>query len=207
LLRADNLKAGHLAPLSFEVADGACLSVEGPSGSGKTRLLRAIADLDPAGGHVFLDGAERNEMPATEWRRLVTFVAAEPGWWGDTGRQSFPRRALESPRLTRLLGGLGLDPTFVDRPIAELSSGERQRLALVRALGCEPKALLLDEATAALDPVSAALVEETIRFQLLAGRSVVLVTHDRALANRLATARLPLTRQGAFLPQGASTDP
>ncbi len=194
MLRVDKLKAGHLAPLSFEVAEGTCLSIEGTSGSGKSRLLRAIADLDPAPGHVFLDGAERDEMPATEWRRLVTYVAAEPAWWADTARQSFPQRALNSPRLARLVDSSGLDLSYLDRQVAELSSGERQRLALVRALAGEPRVLLLDEPTSALDPVSTALVEEMIRFQILAGRSVVLVSHNRNFANRLATARRPLPR-------------
>jgi ABC-type branched-subunit amino acid transport system ATPase component len=78
LLRIEHLRIGERAPLTFEVADGECLAVEGPSGAGKTRLLRAIADLDPAPGQVFLDGAERNEMPSTDWRRQVRFCQAEP---------------------------------------------------------------------------------------------------------------------------------
>ena len=64
MLRVEHLQAGTLPPLTFEVAAGECLAIEGPSGAGKTLLLRAIADLDPAPGQVFLNGAERNEMPA-----------------------------------------------------------------------------------------------------------------------------------------------
>ena len=75
------LKVGALPPLSFELPNGECLAVEGPSGSGKSRLLRAIADLDPSPGYVYLDAIERGEMSAPDWRKRVRYVATEPGWW------------------------------------------------------------------------------------------------------------------------------
>ena len=194
MLRVEHLKAGSLPALSFEVADGECLAVEGPSGAGKTRLLRAIADLDPAEGHVFVDGAGRQETPPSAWRRLVRYVAAEPAWWTETARPAMIARAGHGARLDRLLAAVGLEPRLLDQPLAQLSTGERQRLALVRALLDEPKVLLLDEPTAALDVASAALVEELLRFQLLSGRSAVLVSHDQGLVERLAHARLLLGR-------------
>ena len=186
-----------MPPLSFEVKDGQCLAVEGPSGSGKTRLLRAIADLDPAEGDIFLDGAHRNEMPAPAWRRLVRYVSAEPGWWTKTPRgtllESQPEKVkADDERLRRTLDTVGLPASILDEPIAKLSTGQRQRLALLRALGDEPRVILLDEPTAALDPTAAALVEELIKFQLLAGRSVVLVSHDAKLRARLATVHLEI---------------
>lgn len=195
MLRVEHLQAGTLPPLTFEVAAGECLAVEGPSGAGKTRLLRAIADLDPAPGQVFLNGAERNEMPAPRWRRHVRYCAAEPAWWIDTPREGFADAP--SGRVQRLLHSLGLDSTVLDRTVAALSTGERQRLALARALIDEPQVLLLDEPTAALDPQSGALVEELIRYQTLAGRSAILVSHDRGQIERLAHARLPLSKPEA----------
>lgn len=195
MLRIENVRAGRLPPLSFVLADGDCLAVEGPSGSGKTRLLRVVADLEPQpvapGGQMFVDGAERRELTGPAWRKLVRYVAAEPGWWTETPRGAFDDR-LAADRLGRLLDAVGLGPAALDRPLAVLSTGERQRLALIRALADEPRVLLLDEPTASLDAGSAALVEELIRFQLLAGRSVLLVSHDRGLAARLATAHLEL---------------
>jgi ABC-type iron transport system FetAB ATPase subunit len=190
LLRVEHLKIGTLPQLSFEVADGECLAIEGPSGSGKTRLLRGIADLDPAPGQVFLDGIERHEMSASEWRKSVRFVAAEPGWWTDTARPAFP----PGGRAARLLADLGLTEVVLDRPIATLSTGERQRMALVRAIVDEPKVLLLDEPTGALDIRAAALVEEVLRYLMLAGRAILLASHDGALVGRLAHARLQLAR-------------
>jgi UDP-glucose/iron transport system ATP-binding protein len=188
VLRVDYLAVPGLPTLSFEVAAGECLAVEGPSGSGKTRMLRALADLDPAGGYVHLDGVERGEMRGPQWRRHVRYASAEPAWWAATGREHFPKSA----RLDRLLSALALDDGHLDRPIAELSTGERQRLGLIRALADEPHVLLLDEPTSALDPTSAAMAEELIKYQLLAERIVLLVSHDVAQIERLAHARLQL---------------
>jgi ABC-type iron transport system FetAB ATPase subunit len=191
LLKVDKLKVGTLPPLSFAVAGAECLSIEGPSGCGKTRLLRAIADLDDAEGYVTLDGVERREMSGPQWRRQVRYFAAEPGWWAATARDHFPDDA-DPGRLERLLNALGLDRSFLDRPIGQLSTGERLRMAFARGLIDEPRVLLLDEPTAALDAQSTALVHELIRFQLLAGRIVLLVSHDPVEIGRLAHQRLQL---------------
>jgi ABC-type iron transport system FetAB ATPase subunit len=188
VLRIDYLSLPGLPALSFAIAARECLAVEGPSGCGKTRLLRAIADLDPAAGYVFLEGVERGEVSAPEWRRRVRYVAAEPGWWCATAREQMPRTG----KLDRLLAALGLEADALDRPLAELSRGERQRLGLLRALADEPQVLLLDEPTSALDPQTGALAEELIKFQMLAGRALVLVSHDAAQVARLAHARLQL---------------
>jgi ABC-type iron transport system FetAB ATPase subunit len=192
MLRVDRLRIARLPPLSFSVPDGECLAVEGPSGVGKTRLLRAIADLDPVDGHVFLNGAERGEMRPENWRRQVRYVAAEPGWWAPTPAEHMPA----SQRTLRLVAALGLPAAILDRPVAELSTGERSRLALVRAVADDPAALLLDEPTAPLDAESMLLVEELIRFECLAGRSVVLVSHNAGQIERLAHARLQLAAPG-----------
>lgn len=195
MLRADTLKVDPLPPLSFSVAKGECLAVEGPSGCGKTRLLRAIADLDRAKGQIYLNGAERNEMPAHEWRRQVRYVSPDAGWWSETARGAFPREASGmSEKVSRILAALGLDPKAIDRPLASLARGERQRLALARAFVDDPAVLLLDQPTIGLDAQSSALVDELIRFQILAGRIVLLAGHDRAQLERLAHARLQLAR-------------
>lgn len=196
VLRVEHLKIGSLPPLSFAVAEGECLAIEGPSGSGKSRILRAIADLDPADGQLFLDGIERREMAPQAWRRAVRYAAAEPGWWTDTPRGTLPPAAAMQPRIARLVAAVGLDEGMLDRPVSLLSTGERQRIALVRALADEPRVLLLDEPTAALDKAATALVEELIRFQLLAGRSVLIASHDTGLIDRLAHARLQLAPTG-----------
>ena len=192
MLRVDYLAVSGLPPVSFEVAPHECLAVEGPSGAGKTRLLRAIADLDAADGFVYLEGAERREVPAPEWRRRVRYASAEPAWWDARAREHF----LAGAKLDRLILAVGLEPSLLDRPISELSTGERQRLGLVRALADEPRVLLLDEPTSALDAQATALAEELIRFQILAGRIVLLVSHNPAQIVRLASTRLVLPGDG-----------
>lgn len=188
MLRIDYLAVPGLPPLTFGVAAHECMAIEGPSGSGKTRLLRAIADLDAADGYVYLEGVERRELSGPEWRRRVRYASAEPAWWGTIPREHFPATA----KLDRLLSALGLEPSLLDRPIAQLSTGERQRLGLARAIADEPRVLLLDEPTSALDAQSAALAEELIKFQLLAGRMIILVSHDVMQIERLSQARLML---------------
>ena len=191
MLKVDRLAVPGLPQLSFELAASECLAVEGRSGSGKTRLLRAIADLDPSGGYVFLEGAERAEVPGNQWRKRIRYVSAEPAWWTETVRACAASPA-EVQKLERLARSLGLAPEALDRPVAQLSTGERLRLGLARACLDEPKVLLLDEPTAALDAEAGALVEELIRFQLLSGRAVILVAHDPGVIGRVAHRRLLL---------------
>jgi ABC-type iron transport system FetAB ATPase subunit len=188
VLRVDYLAVPGLPTLSFQVAPGECLTVEGPSGCGKTRLLRAIADLDPATGYVHLEGVERGEVSGPQWRRRVRYCATEPGWWAATAGEHFSQGA----KIGRLLSALALGDRHLDRPLLELSTGERQRLGLVRALADEPRVLLLDEPTSALDTTATAMVEELIRYQLLAERIVLLVSHDAHQIERIAHARLQL---------------
>ena len=96
----------------------------------------------------------------------------------------------------RALIFVGLEDSLLDQPIGQLSTGERLRLALVRGLIDEPRVLLLDEPTGALDQQSRALVDELIRFQLLADRVVLLVSHDSVEIERLADQRLQLGDTG-----------
>jgi ABC-type iron transport system FetAB ATPase subunit len=195
MLSVQHLEISGLPPLSFDVRSGECLAVEGPSGSGKTRLLRAVADLDPAPGLVFLEGAERGEMSAPEWRRRVRYVAAEPVLFAPTAIAHAPAGPA-GERFRRLLRELELAPAALERSSGDLSTGERQRVMLALAMASEPRVLLLDEPTSSLDAPRTALVEELIRFQLLAGRAVLLVSHDRAQIDRLAERRLVLAPLG-----------
>src|SRR5262245_37081078 len=84
MLEAHALRRLHLGPIDFALAAGECVSVAGKSGSGKTVLLRMVADLDPHQGEAMLAGEACSTMPAPRWRRMVTFVAAESGWWDET---------------------------------------------------------------------------------------------------------------------------
>ncbi len=138
LLQVRDLRTKILKPASFSLAAGECIAVKGPSGAGKTLLLRAIADLDPNRGVVTLEGRDRSTIPGPEWRRLVGYVPVEPGWWAETVGEHFG----DWIAATAVLTNLGFPEEAKSWPIARLSTGERLRLALVRALIIRPRVLL-----------------------------------------------------------------
>lgn len=183
-LELRGLRSALVGPFDLSLQAGECVAVTGPSGAGKSLLLRMIADLDPNEGEAWLDGRERTSFPAPAWRRHVVYCPAESGWWEERVTAHFPPAGLAVAR--GLAARLGLAPELMEGPVARLSSGERQRLALIRALGVGPLALLADEPTGALDPDSLGRVEAVLTERLAAGLAVVLVTHDSGLAERLA---------------------
>ena len=178
------LRSRFGGPFTFDVAAGECVAIHGPSGAGKSVLLRMLADLDPHDGTALLDGLATASMPAPAWRSAVVYQAAEPAWWDVTARAHFAAAAM--PAVGTLLPALGLASAVLDTPIERLSTGERQRLALVRSLARGPRVLLLDEPTAALDPDAVARVEALLGEHLGRGLAIVLVTHAEAQARRLA---------------------
>jgi phosphate-transporting ATPase len=182
MLQVGELRTNILNPASFSLASGECIAVRGPSGAGKTLLLRAIADLDPNEGLVTLDGRDRSTIAGPEWRRLVGYVPAEPGWWAETVGEHFG----EWTAAVAFVTDLGFPEETKAWPITRLSTGERLRLALIRALMIRPKVLLLDEPTAALDAASVAAVESLIGARIRAGLAVLWVTHDAEQAKRVA---------------------
>jgi putative ABC transport system ATP-binding protein len=185
-LSVRGLRTNLLKPASFSLSVGECIAIQGPSGGGKTLLLRAIADLDPNEGVVCLEGRDRTTMSGPEWRRLVGYLPAEPGWWADTVGEHFS----DWKAALAVLRELGFSDDAKDWPIARLSTGERLRLALVRALMVGPRVLLLDEPTAALDPALVRAVESLIAAQVRVGLAVLWVTHDLEQAKRVAVRRL-----------------
>jgi putative ABC transport system ATP-binding protein len=182
MLTVDWLKRLHIS-VSFELNDGECIALQGPSGVGKSLLLRAIADLDPNEGRVMLDGTLREAVPAPLWRKQVTYVAAETGWWEDTVQDHFPAWDQAVSLVQRLL----LSPNCAAWQINRLSSGEKQRLGLVRALMLSSRVLLLDEPTSALDAASTATVESIVAERISTGTSVIWSTHDSAQARRVGS--------------------
>ena len=181
MLEIAELETRHVGPVTLNVSGGECVAVLGPSGSGKSLLFRAIADLDPNEGQVLLHGKSREEMPAYEWRRRVSFVPAETGWWADRVGDHFDaggdvKDLLEAVELKDALNW----------EVSRLSTGERHRLGIVRALQARPSALLLDEPTAALDANMTTVVENLIKQQLAGDVCVLLVTHDPKQAERIA---------------------
>lgn len=193
MLTVKDLTRLTIGPLSFSVDSGECVAITGPSGSGKSVLLRAIVDLDPNSGQVSTGEMVRETTPAPEWRKHVSLLPAESGWWGEIVGAHFQNPEKTAEKLPEI----GLDEAAMTWEIARLSSGEKHRLALLRCLENTPQVLLLDEPTAALDHETTLLIEALLKRELDQGVSILIVTHDMAQAQRMAGRNLQL--QGRVL--------
>ena len=183
MLVIDGLRRPGFGPFDLTLEPGTCCAVTGPSGSGKSVFLRMVADLDPCDGAVSLDGVARSSVPAPEWRRRVTYLAAESGWWHESVGAHFP---LPGADLDSDREALRLPADVLDWPVSRLSTGERQRLAFLRGLAGAPRVLLLDEPTAALDPAATAAVEAILRRRLAGGTAALFVSHGAEQVARVA---------------------
>lgn len=180
MLRLHHLAPRGLQPVNLDLKDGGCLCLTGPSGSGKTVFLRAVADLDVNGGDAETAQVVRSDVTAPEWRKATVYVPAESGWWADDVGSHFLDGDPDA-----LFDGLGLASNCLEWDVARLSTGERQRLALVRTLLLEPEVLLLDEPTSALDEKATAAVEVVLKDRLASGMTIIMVTHDVAQVSRM----------------------
>jgi ABC-type iron transport system FetAB ATPase subunit len=185
LLEINGLTGKPGGPFSLTLEAGECIVISGSSGIGKSLLLRMIADLDENKGIILLNGASREAMPAPQWRRQVIYAAAESGWWAANVREHMHPVA----DALLLLPRLGLSAQLLDAPISQLSTGERQRLALIRAVICKPRVLLLDEPTSALDEKTALRVEALLKDLTANGTGIIMVTHNEQQAHRIAARR------------------
>jgi ABC-type iron transport system FetAB ATPase subunit len=184
ILRLENLAFLDRGPYSFSVHGSQCCGVSGGSGSGKTLLLRAIADLDPHTGKIFLGDMECDRTYAPMWRKRVGMLPAESSWWFDSVGEHFSRLAKEDEQR---LGQLGFGKDVFAWQIQRLSSGEKQRLALLRLLANNPEALLLDEPTASLDADNIARVEKMlVSYCRDSAIPVLWVSHDISQLKRVA---------------------
>ncbi len=170
-----------LDPFDLSLTPGECVTLSGPSGSGKSRLLRAIADLDPHQGEAWCDGTRQQALSAPVWRRRVALLPAESAWWGERVGDHFAQLDADTLDL------LKLPADAADWQVTRLSSGERQRLALLRVLSIAPEVLLLDEPTANLDQTNIERVEALIaRWRREQGTAVFWVSHDPAQRRRVS---------------------
>lgn len=211
-LRLQRLRPPLLASVDLSIAAGALVFISGPSGAGKSLLLRAVADLDPNTGEAFVGDLARSRLSAPEWRRRVGLLPAESGWWEETVGAHYPPglrdRQAEDARVAldplALLHRLGFDADVLDWSVGRLSTGERQRLALARLLAYAPEALLLDEATANLDPLNRERVEAAVdAYRKQHAAAVLWVSHDPEQRARIGDQSLVI-REGRLLPEHAA---
>lgn len=180
MLRLEDLQIANIEPINLTIAPGQCIGVSGESGSGKTRLLRAIADLDEHGGQVYEENIAQDQVKAHEWRRRVALLPAESQWWFDTVDQHFNTQA-------KYIEALGFDRDVIHWNVSRCSSGEKQRLSILRMLSNCPRVLLLDEPTANLDSSNIARVEDFIGNYLSEHNAIAIwVGHDAAQLQRVS---------------------
>jgi ABC-type iron transport system FetAB ATPase subunit len=158
------------------------------SGSGKSLLLRALADLDEHEGEIVLGGVEQGQIPGPSWRKRVGYLPAESHWWlGRAGDHFQENEGASREALFRELDRLFLPPEVLEKPLEQLSSGERQRLSFIRLLWARPEVLLLDEPTSNLDRKSATVIESIVcGLQQDRGVGVIWVSHDLEQLERVA---------------------
>jgi polar amino acid transport system ATP-binding protein len=202
-----------LSGIDLEVAEGEVICLIGASGSGKSTLLRCINLTEPVtAGRIVLDGRELtqkgvgvdavrreigivfqsfNLFPHMTVLRNVTLALREVA--------GMDRRAANE-RARELLGRIGLEDKCDEYP-DRLSGGQQQRVAMVRALALEPKLMLLDEVTSALDPVLVAEVLAMVRELAAGGMTMVIATHEMSFAREIAD-RVCFLEDGRVVEEG-----
>ncbi len=194
LLQLQGIEAqGMLNPQDLTILAGQVWMLSGVSGTGKSQLLKAIADLIPHTGQAWLNGTAQNAICPEFWRSQVMYFAAETAWW----LESIAGHFTEAPT-SQQLQALGLETSILQKNPDSCSSGEKQRLALLRGLAFKPKVLLLDEITANLDPASTLKVEAFLQRylhenaqEIESQRAILWISHDVAQAQRMT----PIDRQ------------
>ena len=184
-------------PYSLELSVGECCGLSGVSGVGKSQLLRAIADVIAHDGECLLGGTSSLSFTPQEWRTAVAMVPAESFWWHDRVGPHFGTVPSENILLTSLMTRLGFDTDVLNWEISRLSTGERQRLALIRTLVTKPQVLLLDEPTSGLNKEMAAVVEEIV-VEMCAREqcSCLWVSHDLEQLARIANRSFQVELKG-----------
>src|SRR5262249_36389723 len=204
--------------ISFELHAGQTLGLIGRSGSGKSTIARCVTRIEtPDTGEIWLDGVNIASLSGQSLREARTKiqmvfqdpttsmnprfsaceVVEEPLLLGDALDRA-ERRAL----VQQLMQGVGLSPDWIDRPAMDFSGGQRQRLAIARAIAANPWVLVLDEALTGLDlSTEAQIANLLLDLQAARGLAFLLISHDLELVGSLADS-IAFMRDGRIVEQG-----
>lgn len=206
---------------ALRAVDGLCLTVQGgevvgllgPNGAGKTTALRMLAGLlAPTSGRALVDGIDVAEN-ALEARRKLGFLTTSTGLYDRLtprellttfGKLHGMAQAALGARIDALVAQLEMKD-FVDKRCAALSAGQRQRASIARAIVHDPVVYVLDEPTAALDPIAARAILDLVRGAKAQGRAVLFSTHRMEEAEYLCD-RLTFLRAGKAVAQGSARE-
>jgi peptide/nickel transport system ATP-binding protein len=204
--------------IEFEIFAGQTLALVGASGSGKSTVARCVTRLEkPDAGQVWLDGTDMAQLSSVELRTLRTKLQIV---FQDAATSINPRfsaaEAIEEPLLVQgwgnrikrrvrakeLMQEVGLSAQWADRSAMDFSGGQRQRLAIARALAVRPRLLVLDEALSGLDlSTEAQIANLLLELQAAHSLAYLLISHDLALVARLAD-MIAMMAGGKIVEQG-----
>jgi D-methionine transport system ATP-binding protein len=216
-VKPDELPPGAyylLQGISFEVFPGDRIAIVGPSGAGKTSLLRLLNRLnDPFQGNIYLEGKNIQQIPVLQLRKEVTMVLQESklldmkvqdALFYPLLLRGLPRPAIQQ-RVTEWLERLHIPSEWLERTEVQLSLGQRQLVAIARALVIQPKVLLLDEPTSALDAGRGTHVMNVLA-ELAQSRqtSILMVNHQLDMARQFCN-RVIYLQKGKLLQDAPAT--
>ncbi|MFN6568446.1 ATP-binding cassette domain-containing protein [Dendronalium sp. ChiSLP03b] len=203
-----------LQDISFEVFPGERIAIVGPSGAGKTSLLRLINRLsEPTNGKIYLENQEYRQIPAIQLRPAVTLVLQESKLLGMTVQQALayplvlrglPKQTIHQ-RISHWTERLHIPSEWLERTEVQLSAGQRQLVAIARALVIQPKVILLDEPTSALDAGTAShLIQVLTQLSQTYQTTILMVNNQLDLAQMFCTRLLYLQQSRLLANQIAS---
>lgn len=208
-LKHVNLSVGQkniLKEINLSVEAGDWLTLVGPSGSGKSSILKLLSGLlSVSSGQILYQGRDLEHLDMPTYRREVSYCFQQPVLFGKTVYEnlSFPftirQEAFDKHRVVAALSRVGLSEDFLDQAVADLSGGEKQRIALIRNLLFEPSVLLLDEISTGLDKATKTLVRDLIESYHRTGHTIIEVTHDQ---EEIAKAKHLMTVEKGALTNG-----
>jgi iron complex transport system ATP-binding protein len=199
---------GRLQPSSLALAQPAFVCLIGPNGSGKTSLLHALARIGDSGGEVRIHGSDPDQLGPARRQRLLSYLPASRDIAWPLAARDVIELGLPAgiDRQARHAAAEMLDlHSLFDRRIDRLSTGERSRILIARALAPSPRLLLLDEPAANLDPAWQLRLMDGLKSLVAGGQAVIAAMHDLDLALRYAD-RIVLMDDCRIAAEGAPGD-
>ena len=203
--------------ISFEVKEGELCVLLGPSGCGKTTTMKMINRLIPVTeGEIYIDGRKNTELNEDELRRNIGYAIQDIGLFPHmTVQQNIETvpvlkgwpKTERSRRAEELLELMGMPAgEYMNKYPSELSGGQRQRVGVARALGADPRLLLMDEPFGAIDPITRVRLQgEFLKIQEVLKKTIIFVTHDIYEAIKMGD-KIALMNEGRLVQYGTPTD-